>query len=152
MVDYTQPGAKKRAEVCLDELFHWVITAGGAITGEHGIGLAKKTLVAAGGFEGSARLHRIVKRALDPKSILNPGKLVLIGRRDGALPPTGRRSTASLPCRAADQHHKLAFQAAVLCHFQQRRRFAAQEFLKLLRQLARQHHVAFRINFIQLAQ
>jgi glycolate oxidase len=42
MVDYNQPGAKQRAEKCLDELFRWVIASGGAITGEHGIGLAKK--------------------------------------------------------------------------------------------------------------
>ena len=42
MVDFNQAGAARRAEAALDELFAQVIAWGGAITGEHGIGLAKK--------------------------------------------------------------------------------------------------------------
>ncbi len=76
MVDYTQPGAKKRAEVCLDELFRWVIAVGGAITGEHGIGLAKKRWWPLAVSKEAQALHRAVKHALDPKNILNPGKFV----------------------------------------------------------------------------
>ena len=76
MVDYTQPGAKERAEACLDELFQWVIAAGGAITGEHGIGLAKKRWWPQAVSAESRELHRVVKRALDPRGILNPGKFV----------------------------------------------------------------------------
>src|SRR5882757_3506617 len=76
MVDYTQPGARKRAEACLDELFRWVIAAGGAITGEHGIGLAKKRWWPLAVSKEAHALHRTVKRALDPKGILNPGKFV----------------------------------------------------------------------------
>jgi glycolate oxidase len=76
MVDYTQPGAKKRAEACLDELFRWVIAADGAITGEHGIGLAKKRWWPLAVSAESRKLHRVVKYALDPNDILNPGKFV----------------------------------------------------------------------------
>jgi glycolate oxidase subunit GlcD len=76
MVDYTQPGAKAQAEKCLDELFHWVIASGGSITGEHGIGLAKKRWWPQAVSENSRELHRIVKQALDPHGILNPGKFV----------------------------------------------------------------------------
>ena len=76
MVDYTQPGAKMRAEVCLDELFRWVIASGGAITGEHGIGLAKKRWWPLAVSKEANALHRTVKHALDPKGILNPGKFV----------------------------------------------------------------------------
>ena len=76
MVDYNQPGAKKRAEECLDELFRWVIANKGAITGEHGIGLAKKRWWPQAVSENSRELHRIVKHALDPHGILNPGKFV----------------------------------------------------------------------------
>jgi glycolate oxidase subunit GlcD len=76
MVDYNLPGAKLRAEKCLDELFRWVIASGGAITGEHGIGLAKKRWWPQAVSENSRALHRIVKRALDPRGILNPGKFV----------------------------------------------------------------------------
>jgi len=76
MVDFTQPGAKKRAEQCLDELFTWVIAAGGSITGEHGIGLAKKRWWPQAVSPASHALHRTIKTALDPHGILNPGKFV----------------------------------------------------------------------------
>ena len=76
MVDYTQPGAKKRAEVCLDELFRWVISSGGAITGEHGIGLAKKRWWPQAVSKEARALHGRIKSALDPHGILNPGKFV----------------------------------------------------------------------------
>ncbi len=76
MVDYTRPGAKARSEQCLDELFRWVIASGGSITGEHGIGLAKKRWWPQAVSEESRELHRVVKKALDPQGILNPGKFV----------------------------------------------------------------------------
>ena len=76
MVDYTLPGAKKRSEKCLDELFRWVIASGGSITGEHGIGLAKKRWWPQAVSKESNALHRRVKHALDPRGILNPGKFV----------------------------------------------------------------------------
>ena len=76
MVDYTVPGTKERAEKCLDELFTWVIAAGGAITGEHGIGLAKKRWWPQAVSPASQQLHRTVKAALDPHGILNPGKFI----------------------------------------------------------------------------
>ena len=76
MVDYAQHGAKTRAEACLDELFRWVIASGGAISGEHGIGLAKKRWWPLAVSPEARELHRVVKRALDPKGILNPGKFI----------------------------------------------------------------------------
>ena len=76
MVDYNLPGAKARAEKCLDELFGWVIASGGAITGEHGIGLAKKRWWPQAVSAESQKLHRTIKAALDPHGILNPGKFV----------------------------------------------------------------------------
>ena len=76
MVDYNTPGAKERSEKCLDELFRWVIAGGGSITGEHGIGLAKKRWWPQAVSENTLELHRVVKQALDPGGILNPGKFV----------------------------------------------------------------------------
>jgi glycolate oxidase len=76
MVDYDKPGAKARAEKCLDELFRWVISVGGAISGEHGIGLAKKRWWPLAVSKEARELHRTVKHALDPNGILNPGKFV----------------------------------------------------------------------------
>ena len=63
-------------EAALDALFHQVIAWGGAITGEHGIGLAKKRWWPKATSQEVRDLHQAVKSALDPKNILNPGKFV----------------------------------------------------------------------------
>jgi len=76
MVDFNQAGAARRAEAALDELFDQVIAWGGAISGEHGIGLAKKRWWSRAVPAEARELHRIVKQALDPANILNPGKFV----------------------------------------------------------------------------
>ena len=76
MVDYTQPGAKDRSEAALDDLFKQVIAWGGAISGEHGIGLAKKRWWPLAVSPSARKLHRTIKLALDPNRILNPGKFV----------------------------------------------------------------------------
>lgn len=76
MVDYTQPQANERSEAALDELFKGVLKLGGVITGEHGIGLAKKPWWPLAVNRDVRDLHAAVKRALDPNGILNPGKFV----------------------------------------------------------------------------
>jgi glycolate oxidase len=76
MLDRTQPGADERAEAALDDLFKQVLDWDGVITGEHGIGLAKKRWWPEAVSPRVHQLHQQVKRALDPKSILNPGKFV----------------------------------------------------------------------------
>ncbi|MGB7769978.1 MAG: FAD-linked oxidase C-terminal domain-containing protein [Verrucomicrobiia bacterium] len=76
MVDFNQPKAARRAEAALDELFAQIIAWGGAISGEHGIGLAKKRWWPRAVSKEVRKLHGVIKRALDPKGILNPGKFV----------------------------------------------------------------------------
>ena len=76
MVDFHQTGAKARSGKALDELFRQVITWGGAITGEHGIGLAKQRWWPQAASADVRALHRTIKQALDPREILNPGKFV----------------------------------------------------------------------------
>ena len=76
MVDFKQAGAKRRSEAALDELFRQVLAWGGSITGEHGVGIAKKRWWPLAVSAEARQLHRTVKRALDPKAILNPGKFV----------------------------------------------------------------------------
>ena len=76
MVDYNQSGARARSEKALDELFKWVIAQGGAITGEHGIGLAKKRWWPLAVSPEVRDMHVEIKRTLDPHGILNPGKFV----------------------------------------------------------------------------
>ena len=76
MVDLKQPGAKARSEAALDELFRQVLAWHGAITGEHGIGIAKQRWWPLAVSQEVRKLHRVVKQAFDPKGILNPGKFV----------------------------------------------------------------------------
>ena len=76
MLDRNVPGAEARAQAALDDLFRQVIAWQGAITGEHGIGLAKLHWWPQAADPAVRALHRTVKRALDPRGILNPGKFV----------------------------------------------------------------------------
>lgn len=76
MVDYTQPRARRRSQAALDELFRQVLAWGGSITGEHGVGLAKKRWWPLAVSPNGRKLHAAIKRALDPKGILNPGKFL----------------------------------------------------------------------------
>jgi len=74
--EYEDPQIHARADAALDELFSQIIAWGGAITGEHGIGLAKMPWWNLALSEENRALHRVLKRALDPKALLNPGKFV----------------------------------------------------------------------------
>jgi glycolate oxidase len=76
MADMSLPGVKARADQALDALFRQIIAWGGAITGEHGIGLAKLPWWPEAASPELRALHLRVKKALDPKRILNPGKFV----------------------------------------------------------------------------
>ena len=74
--DYDDPAVRERVEPALDELFAQVLAWGGVITGEHGIGLAKKRWWPEATSEVARALHARLKQALDPLDILNPGKFV----------------------------------------------------------------------------
>ncbi len=68
--------ATEQMEQALDDLFGYVIGASGAITGEHGIGLAKKRWWPKAVSAENLALHQTMKHALDPNGILNPGKFL----------------------------------------------------------------------------
>lgn len=76
MVDLKEPGIQKRMHAALDELFTQVIAWKGAITGEHGIGLAKLRWWKQAASPELRALHRTIKRAVDPQGLLNPGKFI----------------------------------------------------------------------------
>ena len=76
MTDLTRPGARQKSDRALEDLFAQVLKWEGVITGEHGIGLAKKRWWKQAISPGGRRLHQAIKRALDPKGILNPGKFL----------------------------------------------------------------------------
>ena len=67
---------RENVERALDDLFKQVLAWGGVITGEHGIGLAKKRWWPQATSDVARDLHSRLKQALDPDDILNPGKFV----------------------------------------------------------------------------
>jgi glycolate dehydrogenase FAD-linked subunit len=74
---YNRDAAVREAvERALDDLFAQVLAWGGVITGEHGIGLAKKRWWPDATSEAVRELHRELKQTLDPHGILNPGKFI----------------------------------------------------------------------------
>jgi len=72
------PAVRSRVEVALDELFAKVLQWGGAITGEHGVGIAKQRWWPQAVSQTSMQVHEALKRALDPDGLLNPDKFVTI--------------------------------------------------------------------------
>ena len=76
MYDPKWPGIEKRTQATLDELFRQVLAWNGAITGEHGIGLAKLRWWPQAAPPELRTLHHRIKQSLDPRGILNPGKFV----------------------------------------------------------------------------
>ncbi|MEZ5404937.1 MAG: FAD-linked oxidase C-terminal domain-containing protein [Verrucomicrobiia bacterium] len=76
MVDLSTRGISKKMNQALDELFHQVLAWDGVITGEHGIGLAKKRWWPKAASRELRALHAKIKKVLDPYDLLNPGKFV----------------------------------------------------------------------------
>ena len=64
-----------RVELAFKEIFEEAIRLGGTITGEHGVGLAKKSFLPVFAGDAQMRVMRELRKILDPKGILNPGKM-----------------------------------------------------------------------------
>ena len=64
-----------RIEEAFHEIFEEAIRLGGTITGEHGVGLAKKSFLPKFAGDAQMRVMRELRKALDPNGILNPGKM-----------------------------------------------------------------------------
>ena len=65
----------KRAHAFFDDLYTKVLEWGGTVSGEHGIGIAKKDYLARQVGPGGVAVMKRIKKAFDPDGILNPGKI-----------------------------------------------------------------------------
>lgn len=63
-----------RVERAFEEIFNEAIRLGGTITGEHGVGVSKKSFLPKFAGAESMRIMRQFRQVLDPKGLLNPGK------------------------------------------------------------------------------
>lgn len=65
-----------RARAALPRLFALTLSLGGTLSGEHGIGVAKRDFMADAFDPATLAAMRAIKQALDPHGILNPGKVL----------------------------------------------------------------------------
>jgi D-lactate dehydrogenase (cytochrome) len=75
-VDPASHDEMERAEDLNRRLVARAIAMGGTSTGEHGIGLGKREFLEAEHGAAAVATMRAVKRALDPKNLMNPGKVI----------------------------------------------------------------------------
>tara|TARA_B110000908_G_scaffold160900_1_gene204581 strand:- start:1 stop:1473 length:1473 start_codon:yes stop_codon:yes gene_type:complete len=75
MYDRSNAEDAVKAKVGIKKLMQKVVDLGGVITGEHGVGLAKAPFMELQHSKAEIAAMRAVKDALDPKGILNPGKI-----------------------------------------------------------------------------
>ncbi|MHB8234221.1 MAG: FAD-binding oxidoreductase [Solirubrobacteraceae bacterium] len=86
LVDPADAAELERARALGDELFALVGELGGSIAAEHGVGWLKRGLLAAQWDARAVQLHEEIKRAFDPKGLLNPGKKLARPPRAAATP------------------------------------------------------------------
>jgi len=77
--DGTDPGQMTRLEALLYDLHKLACDLGGTLSGEHGIGMTKAKYMPLEHDQTALKTMRVLKKALDPNNILNPGKMMLPG-------------------------------------------------------------------------
>ena len=75
LTDERNVAEMERVEHAMQEIFDYALKLGGTITGEHGVGVAKKKFLPGAIGDASLGLMRQLKRTLDPDNLLNPGKI-----------------------------------------------------------------------------
>jgi FAD/FMN-containing dehydrogenase len=78
---FTEPQAHERIEETA-----YAITGqfGGSISAEHGIGLLKRPYLKLSRTPEEIETMRTLKRALDPRNILSPGRIIVVGQNEPA--------------------------------------------------------------------
>ena len=74
-IDYNNKDEYKHYKIAKSEIYNLTIKLGGIISGEHGIGLEKKAYISKVVEGGALDYMRLIKKAFDPKNILNPYKI-----------------------------------------------------------------------------
>lgn len=76
LFDANKPGELEKTEAFSAELLELCIEVGGTITGEHGVGIEKINQMCSQFSDAEREAFFDVKRAFDPKMLLNPGKAI----------------------------------------------------------------------------
>ncbi|MRD46804.1 FAD-binding protein [Caenimonas koreensis DSM 17982] len=75
LLDPNDPKEREVAEQLNHQLVARALALEGTCTGEHGVGLHKMEFLVTEAGVGAVDMMRTIKRALDPKNIMNPGKI-----------------------------------------------------------------------------
>ena len=75
MTHWKRPYEVARVKDAIGELFRETVRMGGALSGEHGIGIAKRPYIGIELDDATIDFEKRVKRAFDPGDLLNPGKM-----------------------------------------------------------------------------
>ena len=74
-IDFNDKGECKSYKIAKSEIYQLAIDLGGTLSGEHGIGLAKRPYISRVVDKGALDYMRLIKKTFDPKNILNPYKI-----------------------------------------------------------------------------
>jgi D-lactate dehydrogenase (cytochrome) len=77
LIDPDSAHERATAETLNNQLVARALALDGTCTGEHGIGLHKMDFLVSETGIGAVSMMRAIKQALDPKNIMNPGKIFL---------------------------------------------------------------------------
>lgn len=75
LTDERNHNEMQRVHAAFHEIFEEAIRLGGTITGEHGVGVAKRDFLPRFAGDAQMRVMRELRKVLDPRGILNPGKM-----------------------------------------------------------------------------
>ncbi|MDO4280494.1 MAG: FAD-linked oxidase C-terminal domain-containing protein [Peptococcaceae bacterium] len=75
LCDMSQPGVPEKVHDCVGEIFQAAVDCGGKLSGEHGIGISKQPYIDIALEKEEIDTSLLIKKALDPNNILNPGKI-----------------------------------------------------------------------------
>lgn len=78
LFDKRQPDQWEKVEQMVGEIFDASLALGGTLSGEHGVGVLKRPFLEKALGPVSIEIQRQIKHALDPKNILNPGKVFAV--------------------------------------------------------------------------
>ena len=81
MFNANDPEQMRKTEEFGSEILKYCVKVGGALTGEHGVGIEKRELMCEAFNDTDIQQQLDIKKALDPNSLLNPGKVYPILRK-----------------------------------------------------------------------
>ncbi|HET9109356.1 MAG TPA: FAD-linked oxidase C-terminal domain-containing protein [Ktedonobacterales bacterium] len=86
LYDERQPGAAEHAEHVAGEILRVCVAHGGSITGEHGVGMDKREYMAVMFGPDDLATHQLIRCAVNPDNLCNPGKVYPTPRLCGETP------------------------------------------------------------------